>query len=218
MKFRYFFGLLFFAGFALFQSCDKTEYVPLPHYTFSDEFKSYALFEIGSKWEYQGSQFEGTTEVLINDKIENKWTNSFGEQYTYDAVDMLSVDNKAKLSMIEITAQSTLNATTGMVSQMWLFYSNGDYRLIFAPQYPLGEEQLLGEHEGKYVNLEIIPSLTLGNNTYSDVYHTQITDYLESGIGDFDIYIAKNYGLVKMLNITGNDTISLELVSSSLVQ
>jgi len=218
MKFRYFLGILVLTGFTFFQSCNNTEYVPLPHYTISDEFKTYALFETGSKWEYQGTQFEGTTEVLINGIGENKWTNSYGEQYTYEAIDMYAVDNKAKILMIEITAQSTLNATTSMVSQMWLFYSDGDYRLVFAPQYPLGEEQLLGEHEGKYVNLEILPSFSLGDNTYSDVYHTRVTDYLETGFGDFDFYIAKNHGLVKMLNVNGNDTTILELVSFSLIQ
>ena len=218
MKFRYFLGILVLTGFVFFQSCDKTEYIPPPHYTFSDEFKTYALFEPDSKWEYQGTEFEGTTEVLINGIGEHKWTNSFGEEYTYDAIDMYAVDNEANILMIELTAQSNLNATTSMVAQMWLFYSNGDYRLVFAPQYPMGEEQLLGEHEGKYVNVEIIPSYTLGNNTYSDVYHTRVTDYLESGYGDFDFYIAKNHGLVKMLNVNDGDTTILELVSSSLIQ
>ncbi len=191
---------------------------PAPYYTLSDEFKSYCFFNDGSSWEYKSSLLPTNDVVAIGGHMENVWTNTFEEIYNYQAVDMYVLDNQIGISMIELTAGSTINAVTSMNSQMWLFFDNGDYRLIFAPQYPLGEEQLLGEHEGNYTNVEIIPAMSLGQKTYLDVYHTRVIDYFEQGYGNFHFYIAKNYGLVKMENIMNNDTIIIELIDSSLYQ
>lgn len=201
----------------LLQACKKKDNT-IPYYTLSETFKSYCFFQDGSSWIYQSSLLSTTETISISSHNENIWTNTFGEVYNYQAVDMYIHDNDLGISMIELTANSTLNAVTNMNSQMWLFFSDGDYRLIFAPQYPLGEEQRLGEHEGYYTNVEIIPSMLLGTNTYSDVYHTRIIDHFEQGFGNFDFYIARNFGLVKMQNIVNNDTIILQLVNSSLIQ
>lgn len=201
------------------QSCgDKVTVTPPSYYKLSDEFKSYCLFETDSQWEYQSSLLEQTEDVNVVDIQENVWQNTFGETFNYEAIDMIMDDNELGISMIEITAGSTENSTADMNSLMWVFYSDGDYRLVFAPQYPLGEEQILGEHEGVYENVEILPEMWLDEKTYTDVYHTRVTDKFEIGMGDFDFYLAKNHGLIKMQNILDGDTTILQLVNSSLIQ
>lgn len=219
MKIRYLFILFFGLGMFLQQSCgDKVTVTPPSYYKLSDEFKSYCLFETDSQWEYQSSLLEQTEDVNVVDIQENVWQNTFGETFNYEAIDMIMDDNELGISMIEITAGSTENSTADMNSLMWVFYSDGDYRLVFAPQYPLGEEQILGEHEGVYENVEILPEMWLDEKTYTDVYHTRVTDKFEIGMGDFDFYLAKNHGLIKMQNILDGDTTILQLVNSSLIQ
>ncbi len=191
---------------------------PIPYYKLSDEFKSYCLFQSGTSWEYYSSSIDWNDIVQVTDVQENKWLNEFNEHYNYQAFDMIVSQNNIGLSFIELTAGSTLNAVNTMNSQMWLFFDNGDYRLIFDAKYPMGEEQILGEHEGAYKNIELIPSMELRGNTYTDVYHTKVTDYYEQGFGDFDFYLAKSYGMIKMLNVVSGDTTLLEMVSSNTIQ
>jgi len=217
MKFRPLIIIFFVLGLLMAQACN-TKVNTIPYYQFSDEFKSYCLFQVGSSWEYQSSLLAQPETVAINNIQENIWQNTYLEDYNYDAADMFVAENEIGISMIELTAGSNLNSTSTMNSQMWMFYSDGDYRLMFAPEYPLGEEQLLGEHEGYYTNIEILPNMQIGENTYSDVWHTQVIDHFEQGFGDFDFYIAKYHGLIKIQNIVNNDTITLQLVNSSLVQ
>lgn len=217
MKIRIIIIIVFAFGLLIQQGCN-TKVNTIPFYQLSDEFKSYCLFETGSSWEYQSSLLSQTESVNISEIQENIWTNTYNEDYNYEAVDMFVANNDIGISMIELTAGSTLNSTSSMNSQMWMFYNDGDYRLIFAPKFPLGEEQLLGEHEGYYTNIEILPTMQIGENTYTDVWHTQVIDHFEVGFGDFDFYIAKNYGLVKIQNIIGTDTIVLQLINSSLIQ
>lgn len=217
MKIRIIIVLVFVFGLIIEQGCN-TKVNTIPFYQISDEFKSYCLFEPGSSWEYESSLLSQHVAVSVNGIQENIWTNTYNEEYSYEAVDMFVADNDIGISMIELTAGSTLNSTSNMNSQMWMFYDDGDYRLVFAPKFPLGEEQLLGEHEGYYTNIEILPTMQIGENTYSDVWHTQVIDHFELGFGNFDFYIAKNYGLVKIQNIIGSDTIITQLVNSSLVQ
>ena len=215
MKLKTIFALII--GLIVIQSCN-TKVDTIPFYKLSDEFKSYCLFQQGSSWEYNSTLLSEPSSYGIAAVNENQWTNTYNERFSYEAIDMIMGDNQLGVSMIEITAGSTLNSTSSMNSLMWVFYSDGDYRLVFAPQYPLGEEQILGEHEGIYENVEIIPSLQLGENTYTDVYHTKVTDHFDNGMGDFDFYIAKYHGLVKMQNIVAGDTIVVQLKSSSLIQ
>lgn len=217
MKIRIIIIIVFAFGLLIQQGCN-TKVNTIPFYQLSNEFKSYCLFETGSSWEYQSSLLSQTESVNISEIQENIWTNTYNEDYNYEAVDMFVANNDIGISMIELTAGSTLNSTSSMNSQMWMFYDDGDYRLMFAPKFPLGEEQLLGEHEGYYTNIEILPTMQIGENTYTDVWHTQVIDHFEVGFGDFDFYIAKNHGLVKIQNIIGTDTIVLQLINSSLIQ
>ena len=202
----------------LFQQACTKDFDPIPFYELSDEFKSYTLFQPTSSWEYQSSLLPTTETVSIGNLIEETRTQSDNVTFKYEAIDMLMSLNDIGITMIEITAGSTLNSTSSMNSLMRVFFISGDYRLVFAPQYPLGEEQIIGEQEGVYENVEIIPSLQLGDKTYSDVYHTRITDQFDYGMGDFDFYIAKYHGLVKMQNIVNGDTTVIQLVNSSLIQ
>jgi hypothetical protein len=213
------FILLFGLGITFFQSCGpKTDITAISHYKLSEEFKTYCLFQNGSTWEYQSSLLAETESLSIVNIEENIWQNTFGETYKYEAIDMNISPNNIGISMIEITAGSTKNSTAEMNDLMWIFFNNGDYRLVFSPKYPLGEEQILGEHEGVYENVEILPNMSISEKSYKDVYHTRVTDYFENGMGDFDFYIAKNHGLIKMKNIIENDTITLQLVNSQLIQ
>lgn len=217
MKIRLIILLSFVFGLLVQQACNtKTETIPF--YQLSEEFKSYCLFQEGSAWEYQSSLLTQTETVAVSTVQDHIWTNTYLEDYNYEAVDMFIGYNDIGISMIELTAGSSLNTTTSMNSQMWMFFDDGEYRLMFAPEYPLGEQQLLGEHEGYYTNIEVSPSMQVGDNTYSEVWHTEVIDHFEQGFGDFDFYFAKYHGLVKMQNIVNNDTIIMQLVNSSLIQ
>jgi len=184
----------------------------------TDEFKSYCLFQPGSSWDYYSSALNDTVTLNLSELTEDVWYNNFGEKYNYEAFDMFFNTNDLGFYVIEITAGSTLNAVNPMNSLMRIFFDSGDYRLVFDARYPLGEEQIVGQQEGVYENVEILSSMDLHGNAYSDVYHTRVTDYYNQGFGDFDFYIAKNYGLIKMRNIVNNDTIVTELIKSSPIQ
>lgn len=212
----FFLILILFSGVIL-DSCGP-KVTPLPFYKLTDEFKSYCLFQAGSRWTYVSSATADTTDVSIATVEENMWYQNITEEFNYEAFDMITNENSVGIAMIELTAGSTLNAVTTMNSLMRYYYSDGTYRLVFDAKYPLGESQILGEAEGVYENVEVLPELWVNGTTYSSVYHTKVTDYYEQGFGDFDFYIAKNYGLIKSVNYVNNDTITVELLNSSLVQ
>jgi len=201
----------------LTNSCNK-RVTPIPTYNITNEFKSYCLFQPGSNWDYYSSELNDTVKINLSELTEDEWYNNVGEIYNYEAIDMYFSNNDLGFYMIEITAGSTLDAVNPMNSLMRIFFDNGDYRLVFDAKYPLGEEQIVGQQEGVYENVEILPSMELHGNTYSDVYHTRVTDFYNQGFGDFDFYIAKNHGLIKMRNIVNNDTIVTELINSNPIQ
>ncbi|PLX02260.1 MAG: hypothetical protein C0595_11410 [Marinilabiliales bacterium] len=198
-------------------SCTK-KVTPVPTYNFTDEFKSYCLFQPGSSWDYYKSDLEDTVTVNVDELIDYVWYNNVDEIYYYEAYNMVFSSNSLGYKVLEITAGSTKDAINPMNSLMRIFFDNGDYRLVFDAKYPLGEEQIVGQQEGVYENVEILPSMKLHGNSYSDVYHTRVTDFYNQGFGDFDFYIAKNHGLIKMRNIVNNDTIVTELINSNPIQ
>ncbi len=204
--------------FILFTNSCTKKVVTIPYYSMTDEFKSYCLFQTGSSWDYYNSKADDTVTINITELLEDVWYNNVGELYNYEAVNMIFTSNNLGISVLEVTGGSTLNAVNPMNSLMRIFYDNGEYRLVFDAKYPIGEEQIIGEQEGVYENVEFITTMELHGNTYSDVYHTRITDYYNQGFGDYDFYIAKNFGIIKMRNIVNNDTILTELISSSPIQ
>jgi len=191
---------------------------PKPSYKISDEFKAYCLFQPGSTWDYYTSDSNDTASLQLEGITEDVWYNNAGELYFYEAINMYFDTTNLNTTYWQITAGSTKNSSSTMNSIMRIFNADGSFRLVFDASYPLGEEQLVGENEGAYTNIEIIPTMELRGNTYSEVYHSKVTDYYNQGFGDFDFYIAKNHGIIKIQNIVNNDTIITELINSSPIQ
>lgn len=209
---------LLFVVIILFTNSCGTKSTAKPHYKMTDEFKLYCMFQPESSWQYYNSLLNDTTTIILNTLKKDIWHNNVGESYSYEAVNMFFIANSLGISTIQLTAGSTVNSTNPMNSLMRIFYDNGDYRLVFDAKYPLGEEQIIGENEGIYENVEVISNMELHGHTYSNVYHTRITDFYNQGFGDYDFYIAKYYGIIKMRNIVNNDTIVTELINSVPIQ
>lgn len=216
-RFNFIITLLLIFTVVFIGGCGKRT-SPKPSYKFSDNFKAYCLFQPGSTWDYFTSETNDTIQIKLLELSEETWYNNSGELFFYQAINMYFDTTNYNASFWQITAGSTLNSTTEMNSIMRVFNADGSFRMVFNASYPIGEEILVGENEGAYENVEIIPSMSLHGNTYSDVYHTKVTDYYNAGFGNYDFYIAKNYGLIKIQNIINNDTILTELISANPIQ
>ncbi len=97
-----------------------------------------------------------------------------------------------------------------------LYKDDGTYQLIFSSQYAIGEDIILGDDIGLYTNVEIIESLELNGNTYTEVYHTRLIITVNSNI-EYNYWIAKNYGIVKSVTTINGQTNSISLRSASLI-
>ena len=188
----------------------------LPYYTLSQEFTEYCWFETNSYWIYQNDSTLATDSVKITEVEEAKRFNPQGVDYNYQAVDMYMKTNVFGFSRHELTAGDYEAAANEMNSLLRLYEADGSYRLVFSPKYAIGEEIDLGAGVGLYSNVEIIGSLEINGNTYSDVYHTKII--MESGTGtEYNYWIAKNFSLVKSVVINNGQTISISLKSANLI-
>ena len=188
----------------------------LPYYTLSQEFTEYCWFETDSYWIYQNDSTLATDSVKITEVEEAKRFNPQGVDYNYQAVDMYMKPNVFSFSRHELTAGDYEAAANEMNSLLRLYEADGSYRLVFSPKYAIGEEIDLGAGVGLYSNVEIIGSLEINGNTYSDVYHTKII--MEGGTGtEYNYWIAKNFSLVKSVVINNGQTISISLKSANLI-
>ncbi len=187
----------------------------VPYYTISDEFSKYCWFKENSKWTYKNEKTGVTGDIIIGEVFESKRFNPENVDYNYQAVEMIMLDNVFNMSKQEITAGDYQREEGEMNSLLRYYYKDGTYQGIFMPQYPIGEEIILGELLGVYTNMEILPQMTVNSNSYPEVWHSRIV--IDQADTRMHFYIAKGYGVIKSEYIIGSDTTVISLVSSSLV-
>jgi hypothetical protein len=187
----------------------------VPYYTVSSDFAQYCWFDQDSKWTYINEKTGVTGDITIGEVFESKRFNPENTDYNYQAVEMILLDNVLNMSKQEITAGDYQIEEGEMNSLLRYYYNDGSYQLIFMPQYPIGEEIILGEDLGVYTNVEILSQMDVNNNTYPDVWHTNIV--ISNSSTEMNFYVAKGYSLIKSETIVDADTTVISLVSSSLI-
>ena len=188
----------------------------IPTYKVSSLFKSYCLFETGSYWVFSNETAPSTDTIRVGEVNTSTRFNPATNDYRYEAIEMSISNNPLSMETFEITAGNTQVEAGHMNSLLRLYLQDGSYFLIFSPQYPIGEEIPLGETIGQYTNVEIIPTYTLNNKTYSDVYHTQVI--MNSLNTEYHYYIAKNHGLIRYTVKNETTEYAYSIVNSSLIQ
>ncbi len=188
----------------------------IPSYTVSNEFAQYCWFQQGSIWVYQNDSTLASDSVIIEEIFESKRFNPESVDYNYQAVEMFTNSNLFDIDHQEITAGNFAVEPGKMNSLLRFYYGDGSYQLIFASEYPIGEEVILGDVLGVYSNAEIVSSMELNGTTYSDVYHSKIVISVNNNI-EYNFWIAKNYGLIKSTADVNGVITSISLKSSNLI-
>jgi hypothetical protein len=206
-------------------SCHKTTSpgTPKPDYDFSAISKEYIYFDLGSKWTYQDDSTMQKSVVEIfssNEEIRTSAGGGTAPQYTYRAYWMWYSANNVNMQKGEGFA-SNFNVSESIPnSAERIYFINGEYKIAFAPFYPVGTEIDLGGKEGIFVNKNFMQSMTLNGKTYNEVYHSITKDYNQSPPDTiyYHFYFARNYGMIKYVVIGKDKTTSISLVESSLIQ
>jgi len=189
---------------------------PIPYYKISDNFKSYCLFDTNSYWVYIDDATLVTDTVKINDIVETKRLNQDNVKFNYQAIEMLTNENYFGISNLEITAGEYEVKAGEMNSLLRMYKTDGSYHLVFLPQYPYGDEIIMGDDIGVYTNIEKIDSFELNNHTYNDVYHTRVV-VSKNTVTEYNYWIAKNYGVIKIVKVSNGTTSSVSLQTSNLI-
>jgi hypothetical protein len=188
----------------------------IPYYAISDEFAGYCWFQEGSYWIYQNDSTLVNDSILITEVREHKRFNPESIDYNYQAVEMFTNTNNFNVAHHELTAGSFEVEPGEMNSLLRIYFNDGTYQLIFSPEYPLGEEIILGDELGNYTNVEIIDEYQLNGNTYNQVYHTRIVVSVAANI-EYNYWIAKNYSLIKSVTNNNGQVTSLSLLSGNMI-
>lgn len=104
-----------------------------------------------------------------------------------------------------------------MNSLLRLYKSDGSYHLVFLPQFPFGEEEIMGDEIGTYTNIEMLDNFELNNRTYSNVYHTRVV-ILHNNTIEYNYWIAKNHSLIKAMSQINGVTTSIFLIKDNLIR
>jgi len=204
-------------------SCHKTpDNTVTPDYDFSELSKDYLIFEQGSRWTYKDDSTQQTSVVEIYSTSQEMRTSGGGTspQYTYMAKWMWYNQNNVNLQKGEAFASNFEVPPDVPNSAERVYFTDGHYKIAFAPFYPFNSPIILGGEEGVFINKELIPTFTLNGKTYTDVYHSVSQDILQAAPDTvfYHFYFAKNFGLVKYTIDSKQDTISVSLTESSLIQ
>ena len=214
--------LLLPAAVVFLSSCGKLNNND-SYYKISDQFKQYCLFQKQSNWTYQNDSTKSLHNLSvsgISSYIGFHSPNNVAGAYSYDAVDMV-YDTTTDLNIVKstINAGNPSSGSGKMHDLYWLFYKNGNYLLAFAPGFPIGVGQRLGNNPGFYTNIQLLKSFKLNGKTYTDVYHTHVKK--TEGTTDtiyYQFYFAPHYGLIKWTRRVNNHIASYSLVKSNLIQ
>jgi hypothetical protein len=208
-------------GFLL-GACNVTPGDSTPYYHISSLFRNYCLFNVGTSWTYQNEQSGETYEVKVkelNSYIGFHIKDQFAEAYSYDAVEIFYDTNTLQLSKSLISAGPTPADGVESNDLYRIFWNDGSFILAFAPGYKIGEEQRLGGQEGLYTNLEVLGSYTAGNQTYNDVYHSQvIRPETDVDSARYEFYMAPHKGLIQWIKVYKGKTTTYSLKSATIVQ
>lgn len=208
--------LFLLLGSYIYSGCNQNS-SPKPYYLISDEFKEYCYFSDSSHWVFQNDSTLAIDSVIISEVKDSKRFVSEPTQYNYQAVDMFTSNNVFNISRYEITAGNAKPKAGEMNSLFRLYFEDGTYHIVFSPKYPMGEEIILGDAIGDYTNVEIIENFQLNGNSFKDVWHTKVVISLNNDI-EYDYWIAKNYGLIKIVETIDGQTTSISLKSAILDQ
>lgn len=214
--------LLLLAAGVFFSSCNKLISND-PYYKISDQFKQYCQFQKQSTWTYQNDSTQSLHNISVSDissSIGFHSPDNVTGAYSFGIVDMI-YDTTTDLNIVKgsINAGNPSTGSGEMHDLYWLFYKNGNYLLAFAPGYPIGVEQRLGNNPGFYTNIQLLKSFKLNGKTYTDVYHTHVKK--TEGTPDtvnYQFYFAPHYGLIKWTRRVNSDIASYSLVRSDLIQ
>ena len=189
----------------------------VPYYTISDEFASYCWFEEGSWWYYQNDSTLVADTVLITEVDVSKRLNAENDDYNYQAVEMYTTSSVLNITKCELTAGDYEAEPDEMNSLMRLYFADGSYEHIFSPQYPIGEEVILGDEIGVYTNVALEVSKVINGKAYTNVWHTRRVVSVNTN-AEYNYWIAENYGLVKFTVDNEGEKYSVSLLTSGLIQ
>ncbi len=205
-----------------FGACNVTPSDSTPYYHISKLFKDYCLFNKGTSWTYKNDQSSTNYQLSVKELksyIGFHVKDQVSDAYSYDAVEIYYDTNNLHMSKGLIAAGPT--PTQGVESNdlYRIFWDDDSFILAFAPGYKMGEEQRLGGQEGIYTNLEILSTFKVNNQTYSNVYHSQVIKAeTSSDSARYEFYMAPHTGLVKWVKVYKGETTSYSLVSSNIIQ
>ncbi len=214
--------LLLLAAGIFFSSCNELKNTD-PYYKISNQFKQYCQFQKQSKWTYQNDSTKSLHNLSVSDissYIGFHSPDNVAGAYSFGAVDM-TYDTTTDLNIVKgsINAGNPSTGSGEMHDLYWLFYKNGNYLLAFAPGFPMGVEQRLGNNPGFYTNLQKLNDLKLNGKDYTDVYLTEVKK--TEGTPDtvhYQFYFAPHYGLIKWTRRVNSHITSYSLVQSNLIQ
>jgi hypothetical protein len=182
-------------------SCNKESVTNKPTInTISDTFKSYTVFDTTSIWVYLNVNQQLTDTVRISGIRTEQRLQLLPDQessYNYEAILFDYHSENIGLEKAEIIAGRLQSSGDNLFERFRLYFTNGRYYTIFAPEFPLNETHIFGEQEGNYTNLAFYNQFTLNNTTYQKVYRTSVKDYLNgSDTLKMEFWMAQNVGLI----------------------
>lgn len=207
----------------LFGCMTEGDLAKLDHYPISSEFKTYTLFNQGSRWTYEKENTKIQATILVDSVFKYKGVNGLDPdndvEYKYEAYEsFINRPNNMNIKKMEIAATNQSKNYSDMTSLLRLFY-NDQYHTIFEPNHQFGEIIAIGDTSGKYVNVEFLAQYTVLSETFSSVYHTRVYDSLYPAQTQiYDFYIAKNFGIIRQEMRSKTDTIIWNLKSWDLYQ
>jgi len=214
--------LLIVTGIFFLSSCNINKDTN-PYYKISDQFKQYCQFQKQSKWTYQNDADTTLHNLSITDVksyIGFHSGDNVSGSYNFGVVDMFyDTTNSMHIIKASINAGNPSTGSGEMNELYWLFFSNQNYLLAFAPGFPMGVEQRLGTKPGLYTNIKKLTDFTLNGKDYTNVYHTQVRK--TEGTPDtvtYEFYFAPHYGLIKWTRQVNGKTTGYSLKQSSLIQ
>lgn len=214
--------LLLAVGIFFLSSCNLNKNSN-PHYVISSQFKQYCQFQNQSKWTYQNDADSSLHSLTINDVnayIGFHTGDNISGPYSFDVVDMFyDTTNSMHIIKTSINAGNPSTGSGEMNELYWLFFSDQNYLLAFAPGFPMGVEQRLGTKPGLYTNVAKLANFKLNGKDYTGVYHTQVRK--TEGTPDtvsYQFYFAPHYGLIKWTRSVNGKTTGYNLKQSNLIQ
>jgi hypothetical protein len=193
-------------------SCEKTErnIPPLTTSEVSDLFKTYTVFDTNSYWVYQNMQNQLTDSISITDfYTERRFHSPINQNpgFYYNAYEILFQSGEIGLIRGEVTGGYSTDFKDSLPENYRIYFDNGRYFSILTPQYPLGEEQLLGINEGNYTNEAFHSTYELNGNTFTNVFQVRVKDYQQApDTVLMRFFMAKNVGLIRYFRQSENRT------------